>query len=84
MPPSPTDHKVEAGFTLQAVNNTLIPTYGTHSLTLNLGLRCTFQWVFVIANIPTPILGADFLRHYNLLVDMSHDRLVDAVTSLAV
>ena len=43
---------------LQAVNNTPIPTYGTRSLTLNLGLR---QWVFVIADVQRPIIGADFL-----------------------
>ena len=32
----------------------------------------------------TPILGADFLRCYNLLVDMRRNRLSDAVTSLTV
>ena len=32
----------------------------------------------------TPILGADFLRRYNLLVDIRHNRLSDAVTSLAI
>ena len=32
----------------------------------------------------TPILGADFLRCYNLLVDIRHNRLSDAVTGLAV
>ena len=69
---------------LLAVNGSAISTYGKHSLTLNLGLRRTFRWVFVIANIKSPILGADFLRHYSLLVDMKHSRLVDAITQLQV
>ena len=29
-----------------------------------------------------PIIGADFLKHFNLLVDVHHKRLVNAVTQL--
>ena len=52
VPPTPTDrlHR-QTGPSLQAVNNTTIATYGTRSLTLNLGLRRTFRWIFVIANV---------------------------------
>ena len=85
IPPSRTDRKNrQANLVLQAVNDTAIATYGTRSLTLDLGLRRAFWWVFVIADVATPILGADFLRGYNLLVDMRCDRLSDAVTSMAV
>jgi len=62
---------------LQAVNNTAIATYGTHSLTLDLGLRRTFQWIFV-TDVKKPILGADFLWHFELLVDMTNSCLSDA------
>ena len=55
---------------LQAVNNSPIRTYATRSLTLNLGLHRTFRWLFVIADITTPILGA-----YSLSVDLSQYRL---------
>ena len=69
--PQASDHKcTKDSLTLQTVNNTPNPTYGTRSLTLNLGLRRTFQWVFVIADVQRPIIGADFLRHLGLLVDM--------------
>ena len=54
-------------FTLQAANNTTIHTFGSRSLTLDLG---TFRWVFIIADVKTPILGADFLHSHNLLVNM--------------
>ena len=46
-------HKGDS-LTLQAVNNTPITTYGTRSLMLNLGLRRTFQWVFIIADVQKP------------------------------
>ena len=85
VPPSCTERKYRRDtLNLQAVNNTTIATYGTRSLTLDLGLRRTFRWVFVIADITTPILGADFLQNYDLLVDMRHNRLSDAVTKLQI
>ena len=73
-----------ADLVLQAVNDTSISTYSTRSLTLDLGLCRSFRWFFVIADVATPILGADFLRCYNLLVDMRRNRLSNAVTSLIV
>ncbi|XP_029637974.1 uncharacterized protein LOC115213179 [Octopus sinensis] len=74
----------ETSVCLQAVNHSPIPTYGEQSLTLNIGLRRTFQWVFVVAKLPTPILGADFLHHFGLLVDIKNRRLVDTTTKLTV
>ena len=73
-----------AGPTLQAVNHSVIATSGSASQTINLGLRHTFRWVFLIADVKHPILGMDFLHHFNLLVDMTKGRLVDAVTHLQV
>ena len=71
IPPSRTERKhSQQAFTLQAVNNTAITIYGYKSLTLDLGLRRTFRWIFIIADVQNPILGADFLRSYSLLVDM--------------
>ena len=37
--------------TLQAANKTPIMTYGEKSLTLNLGLRRTFRWIFISVQI---------------------------------
>ena len=61
-----------------------ISTFGKRSLNLNLGLRRTFRWVFVIANVDIPIIEADFLHHYSLLVDMTNSRLVNSFTQLRV
>ena len=84
IPPSPADRNTPSTLTLQAVNNTRIRTYGTRSLALNLGLRRTFRWVFVVADVANPILGADFLQHFSLVVDLRHRRLIDALTTLTV
>ena len=82
VPPSPADRKCpQSGLTLQAVP---IRTYGTRSLTLNLDLHCTFHWVFVIAKTTTPILGADFLQHFQLLVDLRYNLLTATATNLVV
>ena len=62
----------------------MLATYGTRSLTLDLGLRRAFRLVFVIADISKPILGADFFKHYGLLVDMRSQRLTDSLTQLKV
>ena len=85
LPPSHTERKHQQnGCNLLAVNGSEIATYGKRSLTLNLGLRRTFRWVFILANVQTAILGADFLRHYSLLVDITNGRLVDGITQLRV
>ena len=81
IPPSHSDSKYrQEGCNLLAVNGSTIATYGKKSLTLDLELQHIFRWIFIIANVQSPILGADFLRQYSLLVDMKHCRLVDALT----
>ena len=52
------------GHSLQAVNNSSIATLCADSHTLYLGLRCTFQWVFLVADVQHAILGANFLHHF--------------------
>ena len=77
IPPSRSEHhrNKDSKLILQAVNGSSITTFGTRSLTLNLGLHRTFRWIFVIADVQNPILGADFLRNFGLLMDMKHTRL---------
>lgn len=69
---------------LQAVNNTAIATYGFRSLTIDVGLRRLFRWVFVVADVNFAILGADFLSHFNLDVSVRDRCLKDNNTSLKV
>lgn len=69
-------------YNLTAANGSVIDTYGTTTMHLDLGLRRDFVWNFVIANVDRPIIGADFIAHYGLLVDCKNGRLLDCVTTL--
>ena len=60
IPPDPRKNHQLSSFTLQAANGSRIETYGEIALTLNLGLRRSFPWIFTIAQVKTPILGAVF------------------------
>ncbi|UYV82203.1 hypothetical protein LAZ67_21001326 [Cordylochernes scorpioides] len=67
---------------LFAANGSIIHTYGERHLELDLGLGRLFRWPFIIADVGVSIIGADFLRHYGLTVDMRNHRLSDPVSSL--
>lgn len=71
-------------YRLFAANGSEIRTYGVQSLVLNIKLKRDFRWTFVIAEVSQPILGADFLNYYRLLVDLSSKRLIDQLTNLNV
>ncbi|GFU51435.1 transposon Ty3-G gap-Pol polyprotein [Trichonephila clavipes] len=83
IPPSSTINKPpQSNFSLFAANNTKIPAYGMVRKELNLGLRRPFIWTFIIADVSSPIIRADFLKHFNLLIDLKKKRLVGVETSL--
>ena len=69
---------------LRVAHNTVIPTYGQRLLTLDLGIRRQFPFVFVIAQIPHPILSIDFIQHFDILVDVRSRKLIDRTTTLMV
>ena len=65
---------------LQAANGSTIPTFSEVSLSMDFGL-C---WVFTVAAVAIPILGADFLRDNGLLVDLPRHQLHEANTDFTV
>lgn len=81
IPPSYSDRRKKTDRKLYAANGTSINIYGERLLVLSLGLRRNFTWNFVIADVQSPIIGADFIHHYNLLVDLKNRRLIDPLTS---
>jgi len=54
-------------------------TYSTRYVEVSFGGR-RFGWDFVMAAVSTPLLGADFLCAFNLLVDVTNCRLIDALS----
>jgi transposase InsO family protein len=75
---------VSARYKLYAANGSEIKTYGVRSLVLNLNLRRAFKWIFIVADVKQPIIGADFLSHYRLLVDLHARKLWDKTTRVNV
>ena len=85
LPPCPEDRRnASGGIQLQAANGSSIRTFGERSVQLDLGLAKSFTWKFTIADVTEPIIGADFLRYFGLLVDVGRKRLMDAETFLTV
>lgn len=68
--------------TFYAANGTSIKTYGHRRLKLSLGLRRCFEWDFFIADVNTAIIGSDFLKSYDLLVDIKRGKVIDRLTML--
>ncbi|XP_041769966.1 uncharacterized protein LOC121592523 [Anopheles merus] len=69
-------------FLLHAANGTKIRTYGSKFVSVDLGLRRKFSWNFLQADVTSAIIGADFLAHFGLLVDLGNRRLIDGGTKL--
>ncbi len=68
---------------LAAANGSTIRCYGTRNLKLTIGDK-EYTWPFLVAEVSRPLLGADFLRHTGLLVDVKGRRLVHAESFSAV
>ena len=68
---------------LVAANGTSIRTYGEQEVSIRLSGR-TYTWTFIIADVRHPLLGADFLSHFSLVVDVARHRLLntDSFTSV--
>ncbi|XP_064479110.1 uncharacterized protein LOC135392325 [Ornithodoros turicata] len=84
LPTSPSDRRRPALFHLTAVSRTTITVFRPQILNLNLGLRRSFSWLFLVAGVGQAILGADFLHHFGVAVNVLHKRLLDSTTNLSI
>ena len=83
VPASRLDKRAEATKQLQAANGTSITTYDARNALLHFGNH-RYAVHLVIANVKRPLLGAEFLRQHNLLVDIRGQRLIEADTYMSV
>ena len=58
--------------------------YSLLLLLTDVTLRHSLPWIFVIADVNKPLLGADFLHHFHLSVDLNSRKLVDNTTHLSI
>ena len=67
---------------ITAANGSPIMCYGETLLEIMIpSIRRSFKWTFVVADVSNPLLGADFLSNFKLLVDCAERRLVDSTTN---
>lgn len=64
IPPNARERNNPTPRALYAANGSKTVTYDTKRLTFDLGLKRKFKWDFVIADVSTPIIGADFLLNF--------------------
>ena len=67
------------GPALTNANGKPIPCWGSIRRSVSIGGR-QFTWNFLQAGVAFPILGADFLAEFNLLVDLRGRQLIDGST----
>lgn len=84
LPQSKYDKVADPDAVLYAANGSKIETYGEKLLTLNIGLQRTLSWPFVIAKVKYPILGADFLAHFNLSINLHDHSIIDNITEYSI
>lgn len=81
IPPTSVICEDDTQFQLYAANGTPIRTFGTKLCNFDLNLKRKMPWRAIVANVRTPILGADFLKHYGLLIDLKNRCLIDNKTN---
>lgn len=75
--------KPNRNFTLYSASGVEIPTFGTKEIQIDIGLQRPFTWTFIVAKVTHAILGADFLAHFDIQVDVRNQQLIHAATKAA-
>lgn len=75
---------IKTSYKLNAVNNSPITTFGIHELNLDFKLGTSYVWNFVVADVSTPIIGADFLNYFHILPDLKLQKLINNTNMCSV
>lgn len=82
-PPNKTDELRSLGFRLSAANKSPIGTYGYRSETLRID-KLELKWCFVVADVRQPIIGIDFLRQHQILINPYLNQLIHRPTGTLI
>ncbi|XP_033221080.1 uncharacterized protein LOC117175482 [Belonocnema kinseyi] len=83
LPSVKNSEKRPKSFKLFSTSNSDIDTFGGTILSLDLGFRRPIVWNFCIAAVPYPIIGANLLDDYRLLVDSHEKRIINPLTNIS-
>ena len=68
-PASRSSSSLPSRLRLSAANGTPIPAFGHARKKIKIG-GCSYSFVFILAKVPRPILGLDFLQAYKMTIDL--------------
>ena len=75
--PAPRSLSSSSGVKLLTADGSSLSCSGSRVIPLQFG-KHKLEWPFQLAPVAIPILGVDFLKHYNLLLDVSNQRVFSA------
>ena len=83
--PAPRSSSTSSGVRLLTADGSSLTCSGSRIIPLRFGAH-RFEWPFQLAPVAIPILGADFLKHFNLLLDVANQRVFsfDSPTSPSI
>jgi hypothetical protein len=71
------------GPALKGADGSRISCWGPSTRTVNLAAN-SFTWNFVLAAVSIPIIGADFIKHHRLVVDLANEDLFSPLLNLKI
>ena len=69
---------------LRAANGSIIQTYGEKTIEVDLGIGRILEHNFIQADVSQPILGADFLIKYGIVLDLKRKKITISDTGLSI
>ena len=72
------------GKSLKAANGTEITTYGERAVEMDFGLGRTYNWVYHVADVTTPILGIVFLAACHFNINVHNATVTDKCTNVSI
>ena len=73
------------GVSLTTATGDIIKCHGEYDAKIEIpSIRRTFNWTLVVADVTQPILGLDFLSHYELEVDCKNRCIRDTKTNIRI
>jgi len=64
-------------YDISAANGQKICVYGLKTFCIDFGLGKKYTWNMIVADVDTPIIGADFLSNFHLIPDLTRKLLID-------
>ena len=69
---------------MQDINGGVVKIYGIKTIQIDLGLSKKFTSNTLVADIKTAIIGTDFLKHHQLVPDLTRNRFLDTNTLFSI